>query len=79
MRDKYEKARLRELEEFFKKNPALGEKERKAVDKLTHDLVGKLLHEPTVNLKSVNHEIDRFEYARMLGEIFALFDEPKDD
>jgi glutamyl-tRNA reductase len=79
LRDKYEKVRLGELEEFFKKNPALGEKERKAVEKLTHDLVGKLLHEPTVNLKAVTQEIDRFEYARMLSEIFALFEEPKND
>ena len=79
LREKYETARKRELEEFFQKNPAMGEKERKAVEKLTHDLIGKLLHEPTVNIKKVFHETDRFEYARMLSEIFSLFEGPKDE
>lgn len=79
LRDKYETVRSREVEEFLKKNPALSEKERKAVEKLTRDLVGKLLHEPTVNLKSLTHEIDRYEYARMLGEIFGLFAGKKDE
>jgi glutamyl-tRNA reductase len=71
LRDKYETVRQKELDEFFKKNPGLGEKDRKAVEKLTHDLIHKLLHEPTVNLKSISHETDRFEYARMLHDIFS--------
>ncbi len=78
LREKYEKTRRRELDEFFHKNPNLDEKQRRAVEKLTQDLVGKLLHAPTVNLKSVVQESDRFEYARMLGEVFALFEEPKE-
>jgi glutamyl-tRNA reductase len=79
LREKYERARKRELEEFFLKYPALGDKERKSIEKLTHDLIGKLLHEPTVNLKGISQETDRFEYARMLSDIFSLYEEPRDE
>ncbi len=79
LREKYERARKRELEEFFLKYPTLGDKERKSIEKLTHDLIGKLLHEPTVNLKGISQETDRFEYARMLTDIFSLYEEPRDE
>ena len=40
------------------------------VERLTRDLIGKLLHEPSVNLKEIPNESDRFDYARMLNDIF---------
>jgi glutamyl-tRNA reductase len=72
LREKFEGLRKTELEEFLKKNPGLSEKEVKAVERLTHDLTAKLLHDPSVTLKNVRTAADRFEFARMLNEIFAL-------
>jgi len=72
LREKFEKVRQGEWEEFLRKNPDLSEKEKKALERLTKDLLGKLLHEPSVNLKAVESAADRFEYARMLNEIFSL-------
>ncbi len=79
LRDKFEKARLSELEDFFRKNGSLTDKERKEVERLTRDLTGKLLHDPSVNLKKVEGAVDRFDYARMLNEIFTLVEPPHDE
>jgi glutamyl-tRNA reductase len=70
LRNHFEDVRQSELAEFFGKNGELGEKERKAVERLTRDLIVKLLHDPSVNLKGIVNETDRFEYARMLNDIF---------
>jgi glutamyl-tRNA reductase len=70
LRNHFEAVRQSELAEFLGKNGELGERERKAVERLTRDLIGKLLHDPSVNLKGIVHETDRFEYARMLNDIF---------
>ncbi|HUO57438.1 MAG TPA: glutamyl-tRNA reductase [bacterium] len=74
LRDSFEAIRKLELEEFFRKHPALPEKDRQEVERLTRDLVGKLLHPPSANLKKVD-SMDRFHYAKMLNEIFSLMDE----
>ena len=79
LREKFEKARRAELDEFFRKNSSLPEKDRKEVERLTKDLIGKLLHDPSANLKQVEGAIDRFDYARMLNEIFSLMEKPQDD
>ncbi len=79
LRERFEAIRKSELDEFFRKNSGLAEKERKEVERLTKDLLGKLLHDPSVNLKKVESSMDRFEYARMLGEIFSLIERPKND
>lgn len=70
LRERFEGIRESELREFLEKNKDLPEKERKAVERLTRDLIGKLLHEPSVNLKEIPNESDRFDYARMLNDIF---------
>jgi glutamyl-tRNA reductase len=72
LRERFEKIRQAEWEEFLRKNQSLPEKERKLVERLTKDMLGKLLHDPTVHLKAIENEADRFEYARMLNEIFTL-------
>ena len=79
LRERFETIRKSELDEFFRKNSDLPEKEKKEVERLTKDLLGKLLHDPSVNLKKVESSVDRFEYARMLGEIFSLIERPKND
>lgn len=74
LREHFELVRRSELGEFLGKNSELSEKEKKAVEKLTHDLVGKLLHDPSVNLKKIRSEADRFNYARMLNDIFLTIE-----
>jgi glutamyl-tRNA reductase len=75
LRDSYETIRQNELQDFFKQFPNLPEKEKKAIERLTRDITVKVLHEPTVNLKKVEDKVDRFEFARMLREIFSLKDQ----
>ncbi len=77
LRDSFEEVRRAEWEEFLKKHPNLSENERKAVERLVHDLTARLLHEPSVNLKKVKTDRDRLEYARMLNEIFSLTENPE--
>ncbi len=74
LRDRYESIRQAEFQDFLEKSPHLSEKEKKAVERLTRDITTKVLHEPTVNLKKVENKVDRFEFARMLHEIFSLKD-----
>jgi len=79
LREHFEVIRETKLKEFFERNKDLPEKERKAVERLTHDLIGRLLHDPSVNLKEIPNEADRFDYARMLNEIFLNKDHFKND
>jgi glutamyl-tRNA reductase len=74
LRDRYESIRQAELQDFLDKFHHLSEKEKKAIERLTRDITTKVLHEPTVNLKKVENKVDRFEFARMLHEIFSLKD-----
>ncbi len=74
LRDRYESIRQAELQDFLEKFPHLSEKEKRAVERLTRDITTKVLHEPTVNLKKVENKVDRFEFSRMLHEIFSLKD-----
>ena len=77
LREHFEGIRESKLREFLEKNKGLSEKDKKAVERLTHDLIGKLLHDPSVNLKEVPTEADRFDYARMLNDIFLNTDHSK--
>jgi glutamyl-tRNA reductase len=74
LRDRYEFVRQAEYQDFLSQFPNLPEKEKKAIERLTRDITLKVLHEPTVNLKKVENKVDRFEFARMLHEIFSLKD-----
>jgi len=74
LRDRYEFIRDAEYQDFLDRFPNLPEKEKKAIERLTRDITLKVLHEPTVNLKKVESKVDRFEFARMLHEIFSLKD-----
>jgi glutamyl-tRNA reductase len=74
LRDRYESIRQAEIQDFLDKFPHLSEKEKKAIERLTRDITTKVLHEPTVNLKKVENKVDRFEFARMIHEIFSLKD-----
>ena len=77
LRERFENIRRNELEKFLKKNQHLSEKERKNIERMSKDIIGKLLHHPSANLKNIKHETDRFEYARMLNDLFDLKSETK--
>ncbi len=79
LRGHFEAVREAKLREFLEKNKDLPDKEKTAVERLTRDLIGKLLHDPTVNLKQVTGESDRFDYARMLNDIFLNQDHSRKD
>jgi glutamyl-tRNA reductase len=79
LRESVERTRKAELEEFFRKNPSLTERDRQSVERLTKDLTVKFLHGPSSNLKKVENSTDRFEYAKMLNEIFSLGEHEKND
>jgi glutamyl-tRNA reductase len=79
LRDRYESIREAEYRDFVSQFPHLTEKEKKAIERLTRDITLKVLHEPTVNLKKVEGKVDRFEFARMLHEIFSLKDQHDND
>jgi glutamyl-tRNA reductase len=79
LRDRYESIRQAEFLDFLRQFPHLPEKEKKAIERLTRDITHKVLHDPTVNLKKVEHQVDRFEFARMLHEIFLLNDHHDND
>jgi glutamyl-tRNA reductase len=77
LRERFEKIRGDEWAEFSGRWKNLPEKEKKEMERLTKDIVAKLLHDPFVNLKKVEDEMDRFHFARMLDEIFGLSDDEK--
>ena len=79
LRESFDKIRSQELEDFYRKNQSLSEKDRKEVERLTKKLIGKILHDPSANLKQVEGAVDRFDYARMLNEIFSLVEHPDGD
>ncbi|CAA9231815.1 MAG: Glutamyl-tRNA reductase [uncultured Acidimicrobiales bacterium] len=71
LRDKAELVRKRELERFRARLADLEPKEREAVEALTHGIVNKILHEPTVRLKDAAGSAR----ADRLGDALrALFD-----
>lgn len=52
LRDKAETIKKEELDRLFNKMPALGEKERSAIEYLANAIVNKLVHPPTTALKN---------------------------
>ncbi|HVZ81857.1 MAG TPA: glutamyl-tRNA reductase [bacterium] len=70
LREHFEAIRKAELDDFFRKNAQLTEKERRSLERLSRDLTQRLLHEPSVNLKQVKDPSDRYGFARMLEEVF---------
>jgi glutamyl-tRNA reductase len=79
LRGKFEALRKAQWEEFLRKNSGLSEREKASLERLTKDLTAKLLHDPSVRLKGIRSPSDRFEFSRMLDEIFSLTERPGDE
>jgi len=67
-----EAARVTELERFAARLEGLDERQREAVEALTHGLVAKLLHQPTVRLKDVAGTPRGERLADALRDLFDL-------
>jgi glutamyl-tRNA reductase len=72
LRARAEELRTAELERFRAKLDALDPAAREAVDALSHGIVNKLLHEPTVRMKEAAGSARGELYADALFELFGL-------
>jgi glutamyl-tRNA reductase len=79
LRARAEELRTAELERFRSKLEALDPATREAVEALTHGLVNKLLHEPTVRMKDAAGSARGELYADALFELFGLPEPDADD
>jgi glutamyl-tRNA reductase len=70
LREHFEGIRKSEMEEFFRQNGRLSEREKQVLERMSRDLTQRLLHDPSVNLRQVKDPNDRYGFARMLEEIF---------
>ncbi len=69
LRERAEEIRREELERFFNRTPGLAEKDRKAVEGLAASIINKLIHAPTVALKTDSEDKDM-----MIALIKRLYD-----
>jgi glutamyl-tRNA reductase len=84
---KFDDIRAMEVSKFIKKNNEFSEKEINKIDHLTQNIIAKLLHSPTVNLKTIETESKKEKYMEILSDIFNLnyeiknntHDEPQDE
>ena len=72
LRDRAEAVRQSELVRFRTKLSALDEETRNTVDALTHGIINKLLHEPTVRLKEAAGTARGELYSDALGSLFDI-------
>jgi glutamyl-tRNA reductase len=76
LRERFEKIREDEWGDFSRRLAHLSEKDRALVERLSRDLTAHLLHDPLVTLKNLPDARERFEYAKMLNDLFKLWQGP---
>ncbi len=72
LRGRAEEIRQAELRKALSRLGDLSERQRSALEALTLGIVNKMLHQPTVKLKSSNNGQDSAVYATTLRELFGL-------
>jgi glutamyl-tRNA reductase len=72
LRQHAEALRQQELEKALHKFGALDERQRRVLEALTHGLVNKLLHAPTVYLKRASHEGQVRDAVHVVRHLFNL-------
>ncbi|MDP8937523.1 MAG: glutamyl-tRNA reductase [Actinomycetota bacterium] len=72
LRQQAEQVRTAELDRYRSRLEGLDDRQRQAVDALTHSLLAKLLHEPTVRLKDAAGSAQGQRLADSLRELFGL-------
>lgn len=65
-----------EIEQALNRLPDIDAHEQEVITQMAHRIVNKLLHAPTVNLKSRILQDHRYDYAHAVRELFSL-DEPE--
>ncbi len=73
LRESFEKIREGEWNDFSRRLAHLNDKDRALVERLSRDLTAHLLHDPLVTLKNLPDARERFEYAKMLNDLFKLW------
>ena len=71
-REQYDAIRQQELERTLNRLSNLSDEELNIVVELSHRLMNKFLHEPTVQLRSAAANGNGIEYVTALHELFAL-------
>jgi glutamyl-tRNA reductase len=72
LRSQAEAIARHEVEQTLQRLPDLDHREQEIVAQLAHRIVNKLLHAPTVNLKSHFAQGDPGGYADTIRQLFAL-------
>ncbi len=72
LHERGEQVRLAELERFRSRLGDLDERQLEALDALTHGIVAKLLHDPTVGLKDAAGTARGERLAEALRDLFNL-------
>ena len=72
LRDQAEQLRLGELDRYRSRLEGLDPRQREAVEAVTHGILGKLLHSPTVRLKEAAGTARAERLADALRELFDL-------
>ena len=75
LRQKAEAIRQRELERTLRYLPDLDPQTREHIQHLSHSLVNKLLHEPTLRLRAEAGNGHAAEYAEAVRHLFGLTSE----
>jgi glutamyl-tRNA reductase len=77
LRDRFEEVRAREVEKYARK---FSDRDREEIDALTRGIVNKLLHDPTVNIKSFpQHGAGMLGRLDTVRRLFGLSEDSKDD
>jgi glutamyl-tRNA reductase len=76
LRDRAEQIQQAELRKALSRLGDLSDRQRSTVEALASGIVNKILHQPTVRLKSRCEGEDGAAYALTLRELFGLEDEP---
>jgi glutamyl-tRNA reductase len=77
LRSQAEAIARHEVEQTLQRLPDLNLREQEIVAQLAHRIVNKLLHAPTVNLKSRVAQGDASDYAAAIRQLFALETRPE--
>ncbi len=76
LRSFFEEIRKDEIEKIKYK---LNSRELEKVENMTKRLIGRILHNPTINLKKFRNDNEKRQYAQIISELFNLDDENEDE
>jgi glutamyl-tRNA reductase len=72
LRQHAEGIRRAELEKALRRLEDLSDRERNIIQALTHGIVNKILHQPTIRLKDHANSRDGYHYTEVVRDLFGL-------